>query len=69
MKMKSFVAGLYGGIDGAVEVLDSEVRKTLGDDVIIHSVTDTHFTEAQNYPGTPSGPRLVRVVVYSFKKK
>ncbi len=41
MKVKSFVAGLVEGIDGAIKTLDRQVDK-LGD-VPIHSVTDIYY--------------------------
>lgn len=66
--VESFSVGLAEGISGAMEVLDRQVAG-LGD-IIIHSITDTHYTAEQNGSyGTAPGPRLVRVVVYSMERE
>ena len=67
MKIKSFCTGLAVGITSAYKKLDVEVVEEIGDEVVIHSVSDTIYYQdeiTKHNSATPLLPTLVRVVVY-----
>lgn len=69
MKVQSFYAGVYsscknaGWAEETFKALDNQVRKVLGDDVVIHSVSDHMYV-----PANGADPAMVRVVVYDNKR-
>lgn len=65
MKIRSLIAGMADGIDGAYRVLDREFDASIPKDAAIHSATDTYYSDEQNRWGHPPGALIIRVVLYT----
>jgi len=62
IQVKSLVAGLVHGVNGAMEVLDRMTRELSAKR--IQSITDTYYSAEQGKFDAPPGPHIVRVVIY-----
>jgi hypothetical protein len=63
MKVLSINAGFMNGPNAIMQILDQQLAKKLGGDVIIHKITDALYCEGP----FKDSPLMVRVVIYDEK--